>query len=92
MNLELTTWLTGFGHLTLTQMLFAGAAICMVGFTLSHFGLLDKWNVTWFRRTSPLLVSCGVCLKKVSRNAASCPHCGDPFVGADDDPQQRRSY
>tara|TARA_Y100000589_G_scaffold125358_1_gene119523 strand:+ start:113 stop:376 length:264 start_codon:yes stop_codon:yes gene_type:complete len=83
MNHELTMWLTEIGRLTASQLLFTGAAICMVGFTLAHFGLLDKLNVPFFRSASPLLVGCHVCAKKVSKNAASCPHCGEPFMGAD---------
>ena len=92
MNNELTTWLTEMGHLTVTQLLFTGAAICMVGFTLAHFGLLEKFNLIWFRRPSPLLVSCDVCFKKVSKNAASCPHCGEPFVAGEEAPRQRRGF
>ena len=92
MNHELTTWLMEMGHLTVTQLLFTGAAICMVGFTLAHFGLLEKLNVPFFRSASPLLVSCDVCTKKVSKNAVSCPHCGEPFTGVDDTARQRRGY
>ena len=92
MNQELTSWLVGIGGLTWTQLLLTGAAICMVGYTLAHLGWLTRLNQKLFGITSPMLVKCEVCQHKVSKNAAACPHCGEPFLQAEDKPRQRRGF
>ena len=74
------------------QLIFIILALCMLSFTLAHFGLFTKLSQKLFPHTSPLLVSCDVCLGKVSQNAHACPHCGEPFVRVSESGKPRRGY